>query len=56
MEMVISMSEKELLKLIKEGESETTELKLKVDEELGKVICVFANSKGGVILVGVNNG
>lgn len=44
-----------LKNLIKAGESENSEFKLKVDEDLGKTICAFANTNGGSILIGINN-
>jgi len=42
-------------KSIAKEESENLEFKLKIDEEIGKVVCTFANSNGGTILIGVDN-
>jgi ATP-dependent DNA helicase RecG len=51
------MNEKELLKLIKKGESETLEFKSSLADvnEIVEDISAFSNSKGGKILVGVSN-
>ena len=49
------MSILEVLKLIKSGESDTVEFKGKFTSDIGKDIVAFANTEGGVILVGVDN-
>jgi predicted HTH transcriptional regulator len=46
------MNKKEL---IKAKESENLEFKLKVDEDLGKTICAFANTEGGILLLGIDD-
>ncbi len=51
------MKKKELPKLIEKGESETLEFKegFCSAQELAKEMCAFANSKGGTILLGVDD-
>jgi ATP-dependent DNA helicase RecG len=49
------MNDKELKELIKAKESENLEFKLKVDEDLGKTICAFANTEGGILLLGIDD-
>lgn len=51
------MEEEKLKKLLSQEESETLEFKksLQLKDEIGSSICAFANSKGGDILVGVND-
>ncbi len=44
-----------LSRLIKRGESQSLEFKLKPDEDLGKTICSFANTNGGIILIGISD-
>ena len=41
--------------LIKSGEKQTTEFKLSFDKETIETITAFANTKGGTILLGINN-
>ena len=46
----------DILRLIEAGERSSTEFKRDVDlSTIGKAICAFANSEGGVIVLGVNN-
>ena len=45
----------EILKIIKQGESQKVEFKLKINDGLGKSICSFANTNNGIILVGVSD-
>ncbi len=49
------MKIEEVLKAIGKGESQETEFKLRVTEDLGAEIASFANSNGGIILIGVND-
>jgi len=51
------MTEVELLSLIKQGESETLELKLnlKSTEDVARLLVAFANTNGGTIVVGVSD-
>jgi len=48
------MEEKELLKLIKEGEGQEIDFKSNT-ENVGKDICAFANTNNGIILIGVGD-
>jgi ATP-dependent DNA helicase RecG len=50
--MVVTFSE--IKRWIVDWESPTSEFKTKVDKEVGKTICAFANSSGGTIVFGVN--
>ena len=45
------------IKMIKQGESEVLELKesLSVKEEIGNTISAFSNTKGGMIIIGIND-
>ena len=45
----------DLRKLIKSGESETVELKASFNKEILETSGAFANTKGGVILIGISN-
>lgn len=45
----------ELLNILKEGESTTTEFKENLSKDINRTACAFANTKGGKILVGVKN-
>lgn len=49
------MTAKELTKLIEQGESETLEFKENFSKETIEVAVAFANSKGGIILVGLSD-
>ena len=49
------MNKNELLELIKTGEGYTLEFKESFSNSIDKEICAFANSKGGRILIGVND-
>ena len=49
------MEKRELLNLIKNGESHKIEFKSKADDGLGKAICSFANTGGGFIFLGVDD-
>ena len=47
----------DILNRIGEGESESTEFKLGLGDlsAIGKAVCAFANTEGGVVVLGVNN-
>jgi ATP-dependent DNA helicase RecG len=49
------MNEKTILDLIESGESETLEFKRNFDKDTIETITAFANTKGGIILVGVED-
>ena len=51
------MKAKQLLNLIDEGESTKLEFKRKVNDphKIAKEICAFANTKGGYLLIGVDD-
>jgi ATP-dependent DNA helicase RecG len=49
------MNEGDLLKLIGHGETETLEFKESLNEAFYKTISAFGNTKGGILLLGVNN-
>jgi len=51
----VRISISDLIRMIREGESETLEFKKTVTVELGKDIVAFANTSGGIIIVGVSN-
>ncbi|MCD6161693.1 MAG: putative DNA binding domain-containing protein [candidate division Zixibacteria bacterium] len=50
------MIESRIKKIINNGESRKVEFKLKINSGLGKSICGFANTNGGIVLIGVNDG
>ncbi len=45
----------ELKEIIQKGESENLELKENLSKDLAKVVTAFANTKGGKIIIGVND-
>ncbi len=49
------MNIEEILKLIKQGESETIEFKKDLSNTIAKSVCAFANSSGGIIIIGVDD-
>ena len=49
------MNRTELMKLIRKGESETVEFKENFDKDTIKTSGAFANTKGGIILIGVSD-
>lgn len=53
----MNFSEAELLELIDDGEGRGLEFKrgLPRDERLARTLCAFANTRGGLLLVGVND-
>lgn len=48
-------TEQPMLRLIREGESETLELKESFGKDVIETVCAFGNSHGGTILVGVSD-
>jgi len=44
-----------LSEIIKNGEDQQTEFKQNFAKELIETVCAFSNSKGGKILIGVND-
>ena len=48
------MNPKEIIQLIKSGESEILELKRSFNKEAVQSISAFANTKGGTLLIGIN--
>lgn len=55
--VVIDIPEYEIIELIRHGETETVEFKEKIGkpEEFVETVVAFANSRGGIIFLGVNN-
>ncbi len=53
----MNLSETELLELIAQGEGRNLEFKrgLPRDEKLARTLCAFANTRGGMLMVGVND-
>jgi predicted HTH transcriptional regulator len=49
------MDKKYIENLIEKGEGQDLELKSKFTNDIGKVICAFANTNDGIILIGVDN-
>lgn len=51
------MDVKQVLDLIKQGENQEVEFKRKLNsnQEIGKVICSFANTQGGILVLGVED-
>lgn len=54
-DVTIDMKQEELLKHIKEGESDRVEFKSKVPKDIGEEICALSNSQGGHILIGISD-
>lgn len=54
---LIKMHSKDIIKIVKSGESSTVEFKRKgvFPEKLAKEMTAFANSKGGILLIGVED-
>jgi hypothetical protein len=53
----VNLNETELLELIAEGEGRSMEFKrgLPRDEKLARTLCAFANTRGGLLFIGVND-
>ncbi|MCD4682066.1 MAG: ATP-binding protein, partial [Bacteroidales bacterium] len=49
------MEEKELIKLVNQGESETLEFKTSFSKAVIETIVAFSNTRGGKVLIGINN-
>lgn len=49
------MEEKDLQELIKRGESEYTEFKTSVGPQAGETLCAFANTHGGLLVIGIDD-
>lgn len=49
------MDEKQVLEIVKGGESQTTEFKKTSTKDVGKTLCAFANANGGMLLIGVED-
>ena len=49
------MQQIELIELLKIGENESIEFKRKINNDIGEEICAMANSRGGHILVGIED-
>jgi ATP-dependent DNA helicase RecG len=50
-----NMQQIELIDLLKKGENESIEFKRKVNNDIGDEICAMANSRGGHILIGIED-
>jgi len=51
----VRVRSEDLKKLLEGGESETVEFKASFDKEILETSAAFANTKGGVILIGVSD-
>ncbi|GFP20894.1 ATP-dependent DNA helicase RecG [Candidatus Hakubella thermalkaliphila] len=49
------MNQDEIMKIINSGESETVEFKTSFDKEVAETSGAFANTKGGVLLIGASD-
>ena len=49
------MDEQTFLGIVEKGESDTVEFKLSFDKEAIETLAAFANTKGGTIIIGVQN-
>jgi ATP-dependent DNA helicase RecG len=49
------MNEQLILDLVEKGESVTTEFKRNFDKDAFEAITAFANTKGGILLVGIED-
>jgi len=49
------MDKKQILKLLESSESETVEFKLSFDKEAVETAAAFANTKGGIVFIGVSD-
>ncbi len=53
--MSVYLKQADLIKLIKEGETETVEFKASFDKETLETAVAFANTRGGIIFIGVSD-
>jgi Holliday junction resolvase len=53
--VVLMRSEMDIVKLLRNGESETVEFKARFNKETIMSLAAFANTKGGKVIVGVDN-
>lgn len=55
--MVVNMEKEQIIKIIDSGESQEVELKesFHSSQDFSKIMCAFANTYGGIIIVGANN-
>ena len=51
----MTLTSKELLLIIADGESESVEFKTSFQKEVIESIVAFANAKGGKVFIGVND-
>jgi len=49
------MEPKEILEIIRDGEGQSVEFKASFSTDVGNTICSFANTAGGVILLGISD-
>lgn len=49
------MTEKELIELVKQGEGKNLEFKVSYAKDIPEEICAFANTDGGILLIGVTD-
>ncbi len=49
------MNSDKLKNIIKQGENETTEFKRRWNDKYLKTICAFANTNGGIMLIGIDD-
>lgn len=49
------MNKEQITKIVESGESDTVELKQNFDKDVFETVCAFANTKGGNIIIGIND-
>ncbi len=49
------MDNKQILEIIKGGETQTTEFKRTSNKDVGKTLCAFSNINGGLLIIGVED-
>jgi ATP-dependent DNA helicase RecG len=52
---MILMDEKQVLEVVRGGETQTVEFKRAASKDVGKTICAFSNAGGGMLLLGVED-